>query len=362
MSDTAVAGALPFLYGTNPYTELVTLPNSGVYTLTGAQQDFTVNLNPSGFLRGVTIQVRSTGGVIGTGVLNGDGPFNLFANLQLDSIDGSNINFPMNGYNAFLSSKYFRPWEGDPRVYSVYSNTINPAFDLRFFNESHATLGVLPNTDARAQYKLRFSLPALSGFLATLGTATTPTVTITVALETYAQPPLQDLYGRSIAQIPDGMILQRFVSREQQTTQSGVSTIRSNRVGNMIRNQLLIFRNSSGVRTDLTGDPIRIRTDATSFGTEQGIHNIYNQDRLLIGEFGQTATGARPTGVYSFPQWHNTATLQGTSWLDTSSATFLQYEVNGAAANGTCEIITEDIALIQVDGVQTQIPSYLEGI
>lgn len=357
------ATALPFLYGTNEYTEQVTMPNSGTYTLGASQQDFTVNINPNGFLRGVTIQVRSSGGALGTGALNADTPFNLFSNLQLDSVDGSNIIYPMSGFNQFLSTKYFRPWDGDPRVdTTVYSATVNPAFDLRFFAESRGTVGVLPNMDARSQYKLRFSLPALSGFLATVGTATTPTVTISVAIESYSQPAATDIYGRPLAQVPDGVVLQRFVSREQQPTSAGTMTIKSNRTGNMVRNALLVFRNSSGVLTNLTSDPIRFRVDTTAMGTENRAHNVYDQTRLLVGEYGQTLVGQPVTGVYSFPFYHNPGTMQGTSWLDTSQATYLQWEVTGAPAGGTVEIITEDLALVQIPGLPSVIPPYLEGI
>lgn len=352
---------VPFIDGTYEYTEIMQ-----TYTVTltaAAQQLVPINITPGGFLRGATIFVTSTGGVIGTGVLSADAPWSIFQSITLESIDGTPILYPMSGYAHYLASRYTRPWDGDPAVDSGFTNTINPAFRLRLFNESRATLGVLPNTDARAQYRLRLTLNPLSaanaenGLLTTLGTATTPTITIVVVLETYAQPPRQTLSGAPIAQVPDGIGMQRFLSYQVDNIGTGTNTPKINRTGNLIRSHVLVVRDSTGLRTDLTADPFRFRVDNTQLFVEQRARRDYVMWHYFQVPMGPSvAATARPTGVYVFPRWQQPGDMKGVGWLETSEATFLQYELPGGPAAGTLQTITEDLSPVQ------SIPAYLENI
>lgn len=354
---------VPFLSGTYEYTEPIT---SQTVTLGAAQQDLLpVQITPGGFLRGVTIIVTSTGGALGTGVLSADAPFSIFNYITLESIDGTPIIFPMNGYSHYLASRYTRPWDADPALDSSasFSATINPAFRLFLSVESHATLGVLPNTDARAQYRLRMSLnPGSStnpagGLLTTLGTATLPTVTVAVALQAYAQPPRATLTGAPIQQVPDGIAAQRFLSNQFDNVGTGQNTVKLQRVGNLIRTLVLVFRDSTGNRTDLTTDPMRLRVDNTQlFVQNRSTLDFYMMRWYqMITAPGQAAS-ARPTGVYVYTRWQDPSDLLGVGWLETSPATFVQWEINGAAASGSMQQIIEDIALVG------PLPSYLENI
>lgn len=348
-------GANPFLSATYEYSEVV---NSTAWTLTSATQDSpTINITPGGYLRGLLIQVSSASGVLGSGALTGDMPWMVFYSLTLESIDGTPFLYPMNGYSHYLVAKFCRPWDGDPAADPNYSNSVNPAFRMRFFLEARATIGCVPNTDARAQYRCRYTINSQSGMFSTAPT-TYPTVTVELDLETYAQPDAADLNGVPNQQVPDGLALQRFASHQSGIAlNTGTTTVQSARVGNLIRNLILVVRNSSGVRTDLTSDPIRWRLDNTQLLVENRSRRDYEVDRFFNGAEGYDPTWvARPTGVYVYPRFHKPGSRQGLSWLATQAQTYLAWELNGGPSSGTLEIITEDLA------VAGPVPAYLMSL
>lgn len=363
-APAAAMPVVPFADATYEYSEIIT---SQTLTPGAAAQDFNaINIIPGGFLRGVTLYVTSTGGTLGTGVLSADAPFSIFSYLTLENIDGTPIIYPMDGYSHYLQTRYTRPFDnGDAALDTAasFSATINPAFRLSLFCESRATLGTLPNTDARALYRLRMGLNQLTntnpsgGLLTTVGTATAPAITVAVALETYAQPPRATLSGAPIQQSPDGIGMQRFLSRQIDVTNAASNIIKMNRTGNLIRSLILVFRDSTGNRTDLTSDPIRMRVDNTQLFVENRARRDY-----LMWKFFQlitapgVPTSARPTGVYVIPRWQQPGEMRGQGWLETSEATYLAFEFIGAPAAGSLTTITEDLSPVG------PVPAYLENI
>lgn len=363
MTQTAPApGAMvPFIDGTYEYSEII---STTTVTPGATAVDLpAVNIIPGGFLRGISIYVTSTGGSLGTGTVSPDNPWSLFNSLTLESIDGTPILYPMDGYAHYIVSRYARPWDGDPALDPNFVSGINPQFRLSFFCESRATLGVLPNTDARAQYRVRMTINPLTnaqpagGLLTAVGTATPPTVTITVALETYAQPPATSLSQQPIQQVPDGVGMQRFVSRQIDATVAGTMTVKENRTGNLIRTHMLIVRDTNGIRIDLTADPIRQRVDNTQLFVEQRNRRDYFMWKFFNMQSAPgVAAAVRPTGVYVFPRWQDPGFAKGVGWLESTEATFLQFELNGAPAGGQLQTITEDLAPVAM------VPAYLENI
>jgi hypothetical protein len=358
-SGSAGQAMVPFLAGTYEYSEPIT---TLVVTPGASEQDFIVLLTPGGFLRGVSLFVSGAGGVIGTGVLTGDMPWISLANSSIESIDGTPILYPMNGYSRYVALKYGRSWDGDPAQDSQFSNSVNPVFNLREFVESRMTIGTLPNTDARAQYRYRIGVSPSSVMFSTAPT-TVPTLSIAINLETYAQPPASDYAGNPIATLPDGLVLQKFNSHEIFNTNGGNQILKSNRVGNLIRWVALIIRSSTGARVDLTSDPIRWRLDNTQLLNELRQRRYYENGRFwTFGGFTQASGSAaatatlRPTGVLVYPRYHNPGTMDGMYWLPTTEASYLSWELNGTPAGGTVEFITEDLA------PAGPVPPYLMGI
>jgi hypothetical protein len=317
------------------------------------------------------MQVTSTGGVIGAGVLANDSPWSIIQNISLEDISGGPILYPMSGYAYYAVQKYLRPWDGDPSKRTDFSNTINPSFTLRCFAEAKDTLGALANTDARAQYRFRYTLSVGNSAgpfgLTTTAPTTQPTVTVKLYIETWAQPDLQDLLGNPIQQVPDGIVCSRFNMHEVPIVTAGNNVIRETLVGNEIRGLVFILRNGDANKTrinltDANGGGIDWRMDSRRIWkmTQSQWWEEMQAFYLLLGP----GTWVRDTGVYVVPRYAGLASSgdaaagQGEYWLQTVEQTLLQLEFGGADVTtppGTLEIIYDALA------IAGDIPPELEG-
>lgn len=361
--------SIPFTVGSNLYREAPF--STTVQQLDANPHETVVNITPGGFLRGITMQVTSASGVLGAGVLANDSPWSIMQQISLEDISGGPILYPMSGYAYYTAQKYLRPWDGDPSKRTDFSNTINPAFTLRLFSEVKDTLGALANTDARAQYRFRFTLAAgqqAGPFgLTTTAPTTQPTVTVKLFIESWAQPDLQDLLGNQIQQIPDGLVCSRFLMHEQPPLTGGNNVIRETLTGNELRGLILIFRNGDANKTrvnltDANGGAADFRLDARRLWkmTQSQILEEMFSFYLLLG----AGTWARDTGVYALPRFAGHANAgdaaagQGEYWLQTVEQTLLQLEFGGADITtppGSLEIIYDALA------IAGDVPPELEG-
>jgi hypothetical protein len=329
--------------------------------LGASSQEVVNNVTPGGFLRGITMQVTSTGGVLGAGVLANDTPYSILQSCSLEDISGGPILYPMGGYQYALIQKYLRPWDGDPAKRLAFSNTINPAFTIRFFAEVKDTLGVLANTDARAQYRFRFTLAAGNqagpNGLTTTAPTTQPTVTVKLYIESWAQPDLQDLLGNPIQQIPDGLACSRFNMHEQPPLTSANNVIRETLTGNELRGLIFVIRNGDANKTrvdwtDAGAGPIDFRLDArrvwkmTPSQLIEEMNAFYQA--LALGVW------VREAGVFVVPRYSGGASAgdnyagQGEYWLQTVEQTLLQLEFGGADVTtppGSFEVIYDALAI-----------------
>lgn len=363
------SGEIPFIVGSNLYREA---PFSTTTLQLDANSHETVaNVTPGGFLRGITMQVTSASGVIGSGVLANDVPYSILSSCSLEDISGGPILYPMGGFSYAMAQKWLRPWDGDPAKRAGFSATINPAFTLRFFAEVKDTLGVLANTDARAQYRFRFTLApgnsAGPNGLTTTAPTTQPIVTVKLYIESWAQPDLQDLLGNPIAQIPDGLVCSRFIMHEQPVLTSANNVIRETLTGNELRGLILIVRNGDAnkTRVDLTdanASAIDFRLDSRRLWkmTPSQIAEEMSAFYLLLG----CGTWTRDTGVFVIPRFSgepsagDPAASQGEYWLQTVEQTLLQMEFGGGDITtppGSMEIIYDALAIAGT------VPPELEG-
>lgn len=332
-------GTVPFFYGTNLYVEKFA---TDTFQLTTTAQEFTHNITPGGFLRGVRLQVRSSGGTGGTAAV--DNPWNVFQSITLENIDGAPIMYPMGGYAYYTGAWTCRPWWGDPATRYDYVQGVNPSFSLFIAPEIRHTAGVLANTDARALYRIRYTLNTAASVITSGSTA--PTVVVTNYLETWAQPDSADLHGNQIEPLPPGLNLSTL-RRHQIFTLNGAGAdnqLQLTNVGNELRAAVLIVRDSNGARQDYLSDPIRWRLDNRSLGVFSP-DEVFNQ----MGDFYDSlssGTSQRPTGVYVWPRYYQPGQMKGQSWLATTNATYLIWETATAAAGlnlpGTVEVITDE--------------------
>lgn len=368
-ADHGPSASIPFIAGTNAYREA---PFSTVVQQLDANSHETVaNVTPGGFLRGITMQVTSASGVLGAGALAADVPTSIISSASLEDISGGPILYPMSGFAYHMTQKYLRPWDGDPAKRSDFSATINPAFTLRFFPEVKDTLGVLANTDARAQYRFRYTLsPGNSAGptgLTTTAPTTQPTVTVKLYLEAWAQPDLQDLLGNPIQQVPDGLVCSRFLMHEQPVLTAGNNVIRQTLTGNELRGLILIVRNGDANKsrvnlTDPNAGPLDFRLDARRLWKMNPSQIIEEMQAfyLLLG----AGTWTRETGVYVIPRFSggpsadDSSSGQGEYWLQTVEQTLMQIEFGGAdisSSPGSIEIIYDALA------IAGEVPPELEG-
>lgn len=340
---TAGGSMVPYFYGTNQYVEKFAID----VTTPGANAvEKVFNVNPGGFMRGVRLEVRSTGGTLGTGVVAADGPWTLFSSISLENIDGSPIIYPMQGFSHYVRQWFSRPWWGDPSRRYDFSNTINPAFSMFMQPEIRQTAGVLANTDARALYRIRFTYAPFSSFLGTVGSATAPTVTTTCYLESWAQPDATDLRGTPIEQLPPGLQLATLTRHQiiNLASASNANVFQASNTGNEIRVWLMLLRDGNGVRQDALSDPIRWRLDNRSLGV-MGPNEVFNRMNDFY-ESLQNGTSTRPTGVYVFPRFFDPGRMVGEAWMATTNASYIIWESTTAAGItgvGTLELITDEV-------------------
>jgi len=369
------AGTIPFIVGSNNYREAPFVTEQ--FTLGASSQEFVNNVTPGGFLRGLTMQVTSSGGTLGSGVLQQDAPYSILQSCSLEDISGGPILYPMGGFQYAMAQKYLRPWDGDPSKraayasvtsagtttsYGAFSATVNPSFTLRFFVEVKDTLAVLANTDARAQYRFRFTLAAANqpgpyGLTQTTAATTNPTVTVKLYIQSWAQPDLQDLLGNPVQQIPDGLVASRFIMHEQPPITSANNVVRQTLTGNELRGLMLVFRNGDAnhLRIDLTDQnagPIDFRLDARRLWKMTPSQLV--EEMMSFYPWLGNVVWARETGVYVIPRFSGAPSAgsnidgQGEYWLQTVEQTLLQLEFGGGdvtTSPGTCEIIYDALAI-----------------
>lgn len=349
----AASGTIPFLLGTHEYAEKMA---TDTWLLAATTNEFVHNVTPGGFLRGIRLLLSSAGGVAGT--LTADAPFIMLQSVSIENIDGSPILYPMNGYAYMLAVKYFMPWLGDPAKNYYYKTAIaTPGFALPLRNEVRNTAGVLANTDARAQYRVRYTLNTVSSVGS--GYTTAPTVTGVEFMETYTQTDPTDLNGNSVQPLPDGLNVARVIRHQFLTlaAASANNTFQLTNTGNELRGLLILTRDGSNVRQDALSDPIRIRLDDRSLGT-------FSPDELFLRmndfyDFLKNGTSTRETGVYMIPRFRNMGDGYGSYWLQTSNATYLMIEsatAAGISGSGSVEIITDEVIPVG------PIPVDLEGV
>jgi hypothetical protein len=369
---SGIGGANPFQIATNLYAEK---------NLQGSQQNVLLSavplvsggsVNAGQYLRALRLMYRtSTVGATGT-ALSIDGPFNVFSQLDLTNVDGSEILYNMGGWAYYASEKYFRPWLCDPAKrydFTIPTATSGGSCTLSLMPEIRFTAGVLANTDTRSQYRFDYSLNG-----ANLGTYVTyPSASIIPYMDAWAQPDGMDLQGTPNQPVPPGVNLQLKRRHQIFTLNANGSdnVLLSTLTGNAIRGMVLVTRNSAGARVDGFVDPFYWQLDNRSLGRlnpdiiRQWAEDYYNQYDLYgmsstapgaagayssnnatdpIGATGLYAgAGSADLGAYVFQRFMNPGDLYGQGWLYTANSTKLQFESSTQNSAATAELITDEV-------------------
>lgn len=373
-AGAGAGGQNPFQIATNLYAEknlqgLLTGQLASV-----GQQQFGGSINAGQFLRGVRLMVRNSNtpaaivNVNGKPFASADGAFDVIANADITNVDGSEILYNMPASSHYWAQKYGKPWLKDRALgydYQPLGAANGGSFTLFLQPEVRFTAGVLANTDTRSQYRLDYTLAAM--------TATTfPTYNVTPYMDAWAQPDANDLQGTANQPVPPGVNLQ--VKRRHQifTLNPGAdNTVLSTLTGNAIRLALLVTRNASNIRVDGLADPIYWYLDNRSLGRlNPDIVRQWAEDQYttyeLFGTASQAGTsfystannatdglaantgnypgsGSMDLGVYAFPRFMEPGELYGQGWLYTANSTKLAWESVAQNAATTMELIVEEV-------------------
>jgi hypothetical protein len=353
----------PFIKASRERTLLNQAPATTAVLGAAQQGPHTVYITSGGFLRAVWIDVVAAGGVAGlnNAVLTEDAPFNVLQNFTLQDVNGNILVGPFSGHTLYLIDKYGGyEFQSDPRMRENYTGGGNPgnfAFSLRIPIEisGRDAYGCLPNQNSSQQFKAEW-FTAASASVFSAGPDTKPTVTYSIGVEIWDQPPSNGPRGEENELFPPGLGATQYWRPSVYDLQSGDVTQRLSRVGNSIRNLIMIYRNSAGTARTTTNFPssYRLQIDDKAY---DHITRVRHRNRMN-GQYGYTGTaeaaGALDTGVFVWnmdhdldgkPGWSNRLGL-----LDTHEGTKLEF-IGQTGAAGQLTVLTNDIATRPVDEV-----------
>lgn len=340
-------GLVPFTSAAHEHTEQ--FDDRTVTPGAAATQVGPIDVPAYGYIRHIWLLVESSGGTLGAGTLSADYPWNLFQSLTLSDVNGAPIFGPMSGYSA-LWANILGGYAGgapDPRVHPDYVGTINSVFAIRIPVEiSHRTgFGALANQNSAANYKLSYTInPSATMF--SVAPTTVPAVRIRAVLEAWSLPNERDVLGRPQAQVPPRHGTTQYWSYFNRSTAAGSNTVLLPRVGNLIRNVIVIARTAAGARSDTVfPDPAELTWDARSIRRDP--------QRYITGEMRSAVPDltARDAGVFAYTFDRSDHGVVGdddpTFWLPTVQSSRLELDGSAAAA-GSWEVITNDVAPVEV--------------
>lgn len=311
-----------------------------------------------GFLRAIVLLVTcTTAGNVAATAFTADGPFNAISDIMLSDVNGAPLVGPIDGYDLYLINKYGGYQNmSDPRQSPSFLATTGAGatggsfgFLLRIPVEFRLrdALGALANMNAAATYKLRWSLTPSATVYATAPTALAA-VRVRAWLEAWTQPDAQDLRGNPQEQAPPALGTVAYWSKHVAGIVAGQNTVRFPRVGNLLRNLILVNRDNAGARSTANfPDPFQITWDGrilTNRGRDYQRHlqaegydfagTVDAADGLDSGVFAVTFTDdfdGKPGGDL------------GDFYLPTAQATRL--ELSGSfGAIGALHVLTNDVA------------------
>ena len=342
--EAQAATLVPFIRAAHQHFE----PAFDITTTMGATA---VELGPFdvpayGFIRDIVLLVTSTGGINVGGTLAVDAPFSVLASVQLLDTNGFPIYGPLTGYQTYLANA-FGAYKGynDPTVHPDFVDSINPSFVVRIPIEITGWdgFGSLSNQSQSAPFRVRITLAPLNpGLLSITGTSTAPDVRIRGYLEAWSQPAGTDLLGQGQETAPPGHGTTQYWTVATPVLAAARQQLRFPRVGNLIRNVIMVFRDAAGARdAAVEPDDFTLNWDA-----RQVLVALPNQvHRSLVRDQNGFNT---PTGV--LPLQFNTDQdgVAGQEnrhlWLPTVGSTRLEIDATFGAA-GTMEILTNDVAV-----------------
>jgi hypothetical protein len=308
-----------------------------------------------GFLRYLIIDVVASGGTDLNAATHEDGPFSFIQNFTLQDVNGNILVGPCSGHDLYLIEKYGGyMFSGDAKrrqSFSAIAVSGNFAFSLRVPIEISGRdgYGSLPNQNSSQTFKIQFSTGTVNQVYATNVPAggEEPDVLVSVGVEIWNQPPPTGPRGETNEQFPPGLGATQYWRPSTYNLPVGNFTQRLGRVGNNIRNLLMIYRVSAARSTANFPVQYRLQVDDKAFD-----HSTRSRHRdKLTDQYGYTGTtdtvGALDTGVFVWNFDHDLDGKPGYSnrhgLLETHEGTKLEI-LGDTGAAGVLTVLTNDIA------------------
>jgi hypothetical protein len=364
-----VVPIVPFIRASAEHREPCGIDVSRILLASGGQDLGVFDISAYGYVRNIVLVVTGTGAT-GTWTFAEDGPFSALQNIALTEPNGAIIAQYNSGYDLFLANK----WGGfanvvgaDPRMSPTTSTdaTGNFTYVLRIPLElsQRDGLGSLPNQNAAATFKLRMSLAsgAAAGPLYNAAGTLLPTVRVVAYLEAWDQPEVSAA-GMTNQTTPPAMNTTQFWSTQVFNVGAGFQTIRLTRVGNYIRNLIIVMRRAGGTRVNGQADfpdPIWLYLDARPLDNVSKAlwqETMYRrtgfggraQGGVLTAPLAADTPGSQDSGVFVYDFCHEFNGTIGQEnrdlWLPTLGSTRLEFQGTWAQA-GVMTVLTNDVAI-----------------
>lgn len=259
---------IPFGAAAHEHTEVF-----GTSTTSSVSGSTTTSIGPLdvpsyGFMRHIQVYVeleKTAAGTTPAETLSEDFPWNVISTIQLSDVNGAPIFGPMTGYQCYLANVFGgysfkqdpRQFAGDYTIESGTAADVKARFSLRVPVEIHhsTALGCLANQNAAASYKLSITLASPNDIYATNPPSdATYQYRVKCVLEAWSLPDRVDRAGRPQAQLPPLHGTTQFWSASSQDVSAGRDSIQIHRVGNLIRNIVLVARVSGAREANSWGD------------------------------------------------------------------------------------------------------------
>lgn len=339
------------------HTEAFVDQNTAV--LSAASQPFGPYDVPAyGFMRSIFVLVTTqTAGSGGSAAFNEDAPWNFFQEIALLDVNGAPIFGPVSGYDLYLANKYGGyDFSSDPRQAPSFSTVAAAtgafAFAFRIPVEivPRDALGAISNQNASSTYKVRFTVNSSTAIYSTPPATTLPAMKIRLYLEAWAQPTQADLRGVPQETLPMAHGTTQYWTKYTANALAGQQTVRFTRMGNNIRNIILVDRRNASTRvngeTDMP-DPSNLYWDTRLVHsyTKAVWRDIIKQRTGYTAAL--EAAGGPDNGVFPFDFCHEFTGKIGMElregYLPTVQSTRL--ELQGSWGNtDNMDIITNDVA------------------
>jgi hypothetical protein len=263
-------GRIPFRRATTRRSSII---DQTVAALTASQQAVEVQIEGSGYMAGVHLDVvATTAGNTANVAYQEDAPYSALASVILRDVNGELVN--LSGFDLHLANIYGGYYglpgtletAADTNVYQRVTGTGANGGSFRFglfvptITNYRDLLGIVGNQDRAQKYSLRTDIAPSSVIYSTAPT-NAPTITINRIYESFAVPAASNANGAPQEQVPPKLGVLHFLTRSvSPSVPQGGATVNHylQRLGNTIRFMVLVFR-SNGTRANAESNmPSRI--------------------------------------------------------------------------------------------------------